>query len=126
MQGQHSTIEGDGVDIAGSREGRAGRSKDGSDHGTAACCVNRRRTADLPEDVLGLSAVDQMDALGEVCARAADGEGGGHLEDPDGIIVATGVEGEISALDGKGARRGLIDAGGEGAITELSGTAAKG
>src|ERR1035437_1239075 len=68
--------------LAGAGECDSRLRNDGSDHGAAAGCIDRGQTADLPIDVLGLSATGQDDALRGPRARAAHGKRLRHLEDP--------------------------------------------
>ncbi len=58
----------------------------GEDRSLEPCArMERRRAADLPEDVARLGAVDEVDR-----ARRGGGERGAGLEDEDGVLVAAG------------------------------------
>ncbi len=73
-------------------------------------CSKSRRRAYLPEDVRGLRTARQDDLA--VPRPGGGGQRGGHLEDPDRIRVATGVEGEVARNHQR--TRGPVEAGGEG------------
>src|SRR6185369_16549947 len=73
------------------------------------------RAADVPEYVLGQGSVGQDDL-----DVAAHGKRGVRLEDPGGIGVALGVQGEVHRGYVEGGA-GPVDAGGEGQAAQLRG-----
>ena len=74
IQAQRSAVQCRYYGVAGSRERGSCRSNYGSRHDTAPCPVNSRCTADLPKDVLGLGAVDQVNAASARRSSNAHGE----------------------------------------------------
>jgi hypothetical protein len=77
--------------------------------------------ADLPKDIFRLGAVDQDNAASACRSREAHGERGPHLENPDSIRVAPGVEREIPYRYAICARRGFINARGECSSAQFTG-----
>ena len=84
---------------------------DGSHHRSAPQNpVNRRGGPDLPENILGMSTVDQDDA--SMRRWRPYSECRCHLEYPESIGVALAVESKIPRRYAVSSRRGLVDTGG--------------
>ena len=104
--------------IAGARERDSSGSNDGARHGASACPIDRRRAAHLPKYVLGLRSVNQDDAARK--SWSTHNKRRGHLEDPDGVRVALGVESEVRPGDRERTARRRIRPGSDRESAELT------
>lgn len=119
-KGQRSAVQRYYLNIAGSGERRSGLGNNGSCHGPASCCVDDRKTANLPKYILGLGSAGQDDTLRECRSRTAHRECRCHLENPDSICVTLGIKGEISALNHERPIRGSINARNKGFPSQVA------
>ena len=98
VTGQRSAVNGVAAQHRDRRQGKDGPLK-------GRTCIERRRTAHLPEDIAGLGAVGQKD----MGARVGSQRRGGGLEDEDRVGVVVCVQDECPTDLQR--RRGLIHTG---------------